>query len=100
MRKFMRAGLWAFGALMVTLATAAVATNYSLWIIGRTGGLGAARVAIQDLQANQSTDLFSGGSNAVYVPTGQPGVRCRRRPVGHSLRPAPASHVRYRGADP
>jgi serine/threonine protein kinase len=39
-------------------------------IIGRTGGLGAAKVAIQDLQANQSTDLFSGGSNAVYVPTG------------------------------
>jgi serine/threonine protein kinase len=39
-------------------------------IINRTGGLGAARVAIQDLQANHSTDLLSGGSNAVYVPTG------------------------------
>jgi hypothetical protein len=38
MRKFMRAGLWALGALMVTLATAALATNYSLWINGRTGG--------------------------------------------------------------
>ena len=38
MRKFMRVGLWALGAVLGTLATAAVATNYSLWINGRTGG--------------------------------------------------------------
>jgi hypothetical protein len=38
MRKFMRVGLWALGAVLGTLATAAVATNYSLWVNGRTGG--------------------------------------------------------------
>lgn len=38
MQKLSRAGLWAFGALLVALATTALATNYSLWINGRTGG--------------------------------------------------------------
>lgn len=38
MRKTWRISLWAMGTLLVTLATAAVATNYSLWINGRTGG--------------------------------------------------------------
>ena len=39
-------------------------------IVARSGGLGAARVAIYDLDANTSTPLLSGASNAVYVPSG------------------------------
>ncbi len=38
MRQVTRAGLWAVGVLLVSLATAAVATNYSLWVNGRNGG--------------------------------------------------------------
>jgi serine/threonine-protein kinase len=39
-------------------------------ILARTGGLGAARIAIYDLQTNTSADLFTGGSNATYLRSG------------------------------
>jgi len=38
MRQATRWGLALAGGILITLATAAVATNYSLWINGRTGG--------------------------------------------------------------
>ena len=64
-----------------------------------TGGLGR-KVTIQDLQADQSTDLFSGGTRRWTCLPYHLVYSCRRRPVGHSLSPpAPASHV-DRGADP
>jgi serine/threonine-protein kinase len=39
-------------------------------VLARTGGLGAARIAVYDLETRQSTDLLTGGTNAVYVPSG------------------------------
>ncbi len=42
MRPSVRVGFWMFGGVLVTLATAALATNYSLWINGRTSKSGVA----------------------------------------------------------
>jgi serine/threonine-protein kinase len=39
-------------------------------ILARTGGLGAARIAVYDLQTNTSSDLFTGGTNATYLRSG------------------------------
>jgi serine/threonine-protein kinase len=39
-------------------------------IVARTGGLGAARVAVYDFQTKTSADLFTGGSHATYLRSG------------------------------
>ncbi len=39
-------------------------------VLARTGGLAAAKVAIYDLVTNTSTDLLTGGSNAMYLRSG------------------------------
>jgi serine/threonine-protein kinase len=39
-------------------------------ILARTGGLGAARIAVYDLQTNTSADLFTGGSHATFLRSG------------------------------
>ena len=39
-------------------------------VLARTGGIDRARIAVDDLQTNTSTDLLTGGSNAVYHSSG------------------------------